>query len=73
MSTGIKATSGEPSGELLVNGDTVMVFRGDSIRIPKGSTIERPNPAQEGMLRFNTETKKFEGYTGSANGWVELH
>jgi len=66
MSIGIKSIPGQPSGEILVNGETSLVFSGDSIIIPKGMTSDRPNPPQEGMIRFNSETKVFETYDGSA-------
>jgi hypothetical protein len=71
MSAGIKSTQGQPSGELMVNGETVIVFRGDSLRLPFGITSDRPSPPTAGMIRFNTDTSKFEGYDGS--NWVNLN
>lgn len=73
MSAGIKSTQGQPSGELTVNGETVIIFREDSLKIPRGVTADRPSSAEEGMIRFNTDTKKFEGYAGVSAGWVNFH
>ena len=41
-----------------------------SFQIAKGNTSERPNPAQVGMIRFNTETDKLENYVSS--GWQNV-
>ena len=37
--------------------------------LPVGDDSERPTPAV-GMLRFNTDSGEFEGYKGSAWGWL---
>lgn len=43
----------------------------DAIKVPTGTIAERPSVAENGMIRYNTDSNKFEGY---ANGsWVELH
>ena len=42
----------------------------DAIIIPVGSTVQRPATPSVGMIRLNSTTSLFEGYTGSA--WVEL-
>lgn len=42
----------------------------ESIIIPVGTTAQRPNPAQPGMLRFNTTTEEYEGYNGT--NWIRL-
>ena len=41
------------------------------IKLPKGTTAERPdgNPDISGVIRYNTETKQFEGY---ATAWQGL-
>lgn len=38
--------------------------------LPSGITGERPSPPSTGMLRFNTSTTSFEGYTGTQ--WTGL-
>ena len=42
-----------------------------SFQIAKGNTSERPNPAQVGMVRFNTETDQLENY--NSTGWVNVN
>ena len=38
------------------------------IRNTRGTTAQRPQPAV-GMIRYNTDTQKFEGYDGN---WIVL-
>lgn len=40
------------------------------LTLPTGTTEQRPNSAQTGMIRFNTDTNKVEGYDGTS--WVDL-
>ena len=42
----------------------------DALTIPSGNTAERPQSPVSGMIRFNTETGKVEGYVD--NIWEEL-
>jgi hypothetical protein len=37
--------------------------------VPSGTTAQRPNPAEVGMIRFNTDTEQLENFTTN-NGWV---
>lgn len=37
----------------------------DAIKVPNGTTAQRPASPVAGMIRFNTTTLNFEGYTGS--------
>jgi len=45
-----------------------------SLRLPKGTTLERPALPQAGEVRFNTNTKKLEvyGVLGSETVWLEV-
>jgi hypothetical protein len=43
----------------------------DAIKVPVGTTAERPSTPTVGMLRYNNTTNKLEGYT--TNGWVSLN
>ena len=38
--------------------------------LPAGTTSERPNPAQAGMIRFNSEEEQVEVYTGT--NWLRV-
>lgn len=42
----------------------------NSISVPSGNTLQRPENPLSGMIRFNTDTKRTEGYTGTA--WVNI-
>jgi hypothetical protein len=63
------------SDTITANADTISVpnnlyFDGTgSIRLPNGTTGERPTP-YVGMVRYNTTTAGFEGYT--ATGWGNI-
>lgn len=49
---------------------TLDVVGVDGIRIPVGTTTQRPANPNVGIIRYNTSTQKFEGYTGTQ--WVNL-
>ena len=38
--------------------------------VPVGNTAQRPSPAVNGMIRYNTTTLKLEGYVNSA--WINI-
>ena len=42
----------------------------DAVQLTSGTTAQRPTAAA-GMIRFNTDTSKFEGYDGTA--WIDLN
>jgi hypothetical protein len=44
---------------------------GPIMQIPMGNIASRPNPANLGYIRFNTETQQFEGY-GAGDAWGSL-
>jgi len=54
----------QPSVSLHVNAS-------DAIKIPKGTTAQRPGYLEQGLIRYNTETQQFEGY-GAGNAWGSL-
>lgn len=37
---------------------------------PTGTTAQRPEVGQQGMVRFNSDTKRFEGHNGT--GWINI-
>lgn len=51
----------DTSGNLSINGTGY-------VDIPAGTTAQRPNSANTGMLRFNTNFNRYEGYDGSSWG-----
>jgi len=50
---------------------TLHISGTDAVLVPVGTQAERPSSATVGMVRYNTDTNKFEGY--SSSGWVDLH
>jgi hypothetical protein len=43
-------------------------FEGGSLKIPVGTTAERPSSPSNGMLRYNTEENQLEIYRFIGNG-----
>lgn len=41
-----------------------------AVMIPKGTTVQRPVDIVDGLLRYNTDTNKFEGV--QSGEWVNL-
>lgn len=41
-----------------------------SLRVPRGTTAQRPSPAAAGMIRYNTDYNGYEGYNGT--DWIRL-
>jgi Concanavalin A-like lectin/glucanases superfamily len=54
-----------PNGTGIVN-----VNSNQSIKLPVGTTSDRPNPASAGMVRFNTSLSRYEGFDGT--NWIRL-
>jgi hypothetical protein len=59
--TGNIAISGSPKVQIGAN-DVTFVSTGH-VRLPIGTTAQRTNAPASGMIRYNTSTGKFEGYT----------
>lgn len=49
---------------------TLDVIGVDGIRIPVGTSVQRPLNPNLGVIRYNTTTSRFEGYNGTQ--WVNL-
>ena len=54
-----------PNGTGIVNINSTQ-----SIKVPVGTTAQRPVPAQAGMIRFNTTLSQFEGFDGT--NWIRF-
>ena len=48
---------------------TLHVSATDALRLPSGTTGQRPGSAANGDIRYNTTTSQLEGYAG---GWANL-
>tara|TARA_R110000868_G_scaffold25423_2_gene99138 strand:- start:2649 stop:4139 length:1491 start_codon:yes stop_codon:yes gene_type:complete len=60
------------SGKLAINSSSAAVYNldvngTDAIKFPSGNTGQRP-PAANGIIRYNSETNGFEGYSNGAWG-----
>ena len=51
-------------GTITKNSITIDIEEGGLV-IPSGNTLQRPQSPVIGMIRFNTETAKIEGYDGT--------
>ncbi len=51
------------TGDVILNTTT-------ALQLPAGTTGERPNPAANGDIRYNSTTSSFEGYAGGAWGAI---
>jgi cytoskeletal protein CcmA (bactofilin family) len=60
-------TLGEPNN----NGVPLYADGSGAVRIPVGTSIERPANLETGYIRYNTDDNSFEGY-GSNNAWGSL-
>lgn len=61
--TALTATGALSGGSLTISGDANFTGTG-AIKVPVGTTAERPTPAA-GDLRFNSTLTAFEGYNGT--------
>jgi hypothetical protein len=48
---------------------TLQIASNDALFLPRGNTAQRPT-ANNGLIRFNTETGQFEGYSNNAWGYL---
>ena len=42
------------------------------LTLPAGTTQERPSGAENGSIRFNTDSNQYEGYSASTASWASL-
>lgn len=56
------------------SGRLAKVIGSTALIIPSGSTLERPGigVAENGAIRFNTQTSQYEGYNSSTTSWSSL-
>jgi len=54
----------------LVNTQSATFTGSGAIKLPSGTTAEQPATPTEGMLRYNSETSQFEGYTSGVWGAI---
>ena len=78
---GTLTKTGDATGNLTLqtNGTTALTINTSqnitlngtgAFTVPVGNTAQRPSPAVNGMIRYNTTTSKLEGYINSA--WANI-
>ena len=70
----ISTTNSNGNLTIAPNGTGYVIFSGtQAILVPKGNnTTERPGTPVTGMLRYNTTSDEFEGYSGSSASWKSV-
>lgn len=66
-----KAIQYDASGNLQL-ANTVTFTTTGAVVLPNGTTAEEPSPASVGMVRYNTTTNEFEGYSGASPAWKSI-
>lgn len=70
--TNVKAKDGTASATI-ANTTGYWTFSGTGAFItPKGTTAEQPASPVTGMLRYNSTTNEFEGYSGASPSWKSV-
>lgn len=64
-------TSLDITGALTVTEDSTFSSTG-ALAISKGTTAEQPAVPATGMIRYNTTTNQFEGYSGASPAWKSI-
>lgn len=59
------------SGSVLANGDSAFISTG-ALKISSGTQAQRPGSPTVSMIRYNTDTNEFEGYSGASPTWKSI-
>ena len=70
--TNVKAKDGTAGMVIAdVTGDVTFSSIG-AVTVPKGTTAEQPGTPATGMMRYNSTTSQFEGYSGASPAWKSI-
>ena len=58
-------------GSLTASSDSSFTSTG-ALRISKGTNAQQPGTPVTGMIRYNTDTNQFEGYSGASPAWKSI-
>lgn len=58
-------------GTLTASGDSAFTSTG-YLSLPNGTTAQRPGSPTVGMIRYNSTTNQFEGYSGASPSWLPV-
>jgi hypothetical protein len=64
-------TSLNLAGSITVAADSTFSSTG-ALQISKGTTAQQPGTPLTGMMRYNSTTNQFEGYSGSSPAWKSI-
>ena len=59
------------TGAITVSANSSFTSTG-ALLISKGTTLQQPGSPATGMMRYNTTTNQFEGYSGSSPAWKSI-
>ena len=59
------------TGSILANGDSAFISTG-ALKISSGTQAQRPGSPTVSMMRYNTDTNEFEGYSGASPTWKSI-
>lgn len=59
------------TGALTATADSSFTSTG-ALLISKGTTLQQPGSPATGMMRYNTTTNQFEGYSGASPAWKSI-
>ena len=59
------------TGALTASADSSFTSTG-ALLISKGTSLQQPGSPATGMIRYNTTTNQFEGYSGSSPAWKSI-
>ena len=59
------------TGVLTVSQDSTFSSTG-ALKISSGTTLQQPGAPAVGMMRYNTTTNQFEGYSGASPAWKSI-
>jgi hypothetical protein len=65
------STSLTLSGAITIAGNSTFSSTG-ALQISKGTTAQQPGTPLTGMMRYNTSTNQFEGYSGASPAWKSI-
>jgi len=70
--TNVKAKDGT-AGMVIADATGNVTFSSTgAVTVPKGTTAEQPGTPATGMMRYNSTTSQFEGYSGASPAWKSI-
>ena len=62
------------NGGISIDNTGMVTFPGnEGVKLPKGTTAERPSSADDGLIRLNTTTGKIEVFSSTLSIWIDVN